>query len=207
MGESFLTVEGLSGVPRIVSTISTLLQRVTDQNDTLASTRRQVPPSPPPPRYAVAFYALEKPEITIRCYLDRIFQFAHCSPSCYVVAYIYLDRFLNFHPSIAIDSFSVHRFLITAVLTSVKFMEDRCYNNAYFARVGGISLDEMNYLEVDFLFGLRFNLNVTPVIFSSYCSFLDKEMNLSTPTIPPRLHCFPSEEESSSSCKQQQLIV
>ncbi|XP_020586229.1 cyclin-P4-1-like [Phalaenopsis equestris] len=198
--------ESVAGVPPVVTTISTLLQRIADQNDALAAGRCNMPSQPPPPA-AVAFCAFEKPDISIRCYLDRIFQFAHCSTSCYVVAYIYLDRFLSFHPSFAIDSFNVHRILITAVLTSVKFMEDRCYNNAYFARVGGVSLHEMNYLEVDFLFGLRFKLNVTRDMFNSYCSYLEREKNLTNPKIPPRLHCFPSEEESSSSCKQQQLIV
>ncbi|ONK64453.1 uncharacterized protein A4U43_C07F26150 [Asparagus officinalis] len=43
----------------------------------------------------------------------------------------------------------------------------RYYNNTYFAKVGGICLMEMNYLEVDFLFGVGFELNVTPVTFNS----------------------------------------
>ena len=69
----------------------------------------------------------------------------------------------------------------------------RCYNNAYFARVGGISLVEMNYLEVDFLFGIAFDLNVTPAAFASYCSVLQSEMAYLDPPAPvdaPRLHCY-----------------
>ena len=52
----------------------------------------------------------------------------------------------------------------------------RCYNNAYFAKVGGISLPEMNYLEVDFLFGVGFDLNVSPETFGHYCAILQSEM-------------------------------
>jgi hypothetical protein len=73
----------------------------------------------------------------------------------------------------------------------------RCYNNAYFARVGGISLVEMNYLEVDFLFGIAFDLNVTPAAFASYCAVLQSEMayldDAPAPVVeaPPRLHyCY-----------------
>jgi hypothetical protein len=75
----------------------------------------------------------------------------------------------------------------------------RCYNNAYFARVGGISLVEMNYLEVDFLFGIAFDLNVTPAAFASYCAVLQSEMAYlddapaPAPVVeaPPRLHyCY-----------------
>jgi hypothetical protein len=61
----------------------------------------------------------------------------------------------------------------------------RCYNNAYFARVGGISLVEMNYLEVDFLFGVAFDLNVTPAAFASYCSVLQSEMAYLEPPPAP----------------------
>jgi hypothetical protein len=65
------------------------------------------------------------------------------------------------------------------------FVRCRCYNNAYFARVGGISLVEMNYLEVDFLFGIAFDLNVTPGAFASYCSVLQSEMAYLDPPPAP----------------------
>lgn len=52
----------------------------------------------------------------------------------------------------------------------------RYYNNAYYAKVGGISMAEMNFLELDFLFGLGFQLNVTPTTFHTYCAYLQREM-------------------------------
>ncbi|KAK8944740.1 Cyclin-P4-1 [Platanthera zijinensis] len=191
-------------VPHFIYTFSSLLQRVADCNDALsvANCHRL-----PPPAAASAFSAVAKPEISIPCYLERIFHFARCSHSCFVVAYIYLNRFLRLHPTFCIDSLNVHRLLITAVLTAVKFMDDRYYNNAYFAKVGGISLTELNYLEVDFLFGLRFRLNVTPTVFESYRSILERESNIVSPRIPPRLNFLLGEEESSSSCKQMEIIV
>ncbi|CAN6294244.1 unnamed protein product [Urochloa humidicola] len=186
-------------VPRVVSILSALLQRVAERNDAAAAAEagalavaaetaeeaRRRPVS--------AFQGLTKPAISIGGYLERIFRFASCSPSCYVVAYIYLDRFLRRRPALAVDSFNVHRLLITSVLTAVKFVDDICYNNAYFARVGGISLVEMNYLEVDFLFGIAFDLNVTPAAFASYCAVLQSEMAYLDPPSPvdaPRLHCY-----------------
>lgn len=50
----------------------------------------------------------------------------------------------------------------------------RCYNNAYYAIVGGVSTLEMNKLELDFLFNLDFRLHVTPQIFAKYCMQLEK---------------------------------
>ncbi|KAJ6853504.1 cyclin-P4-1 [Iris pallida] len=206
-------VEDPHATPRVVSILSSLLERVAEHND--RSARRKPSASATLQAQAVsAFQGLSKPAISVRAYLERIFRYANCSPSCYVVAYIYLDRFVHRHPAVLIDSFNVHRFLITSVLTAVKFMDDIYYNNAYFAKVGGVSLMEMNYLEVDFLFGVGFELNVTPVVFTSYCSILQSEMYSECPPPPPpppppRMLCSLLSEEESSSCqqKQQQLAA
>ncbi|KAJ1296218.1 hypothetical protein BS78_01G282900 [Paspalum vaginatum] len=183
-------------VPRVVSILSALLQRVAERNDAAATAEHRAADPAGRRRPVSAFQGLTKPAISVGGYLERIFRFAGCSPSCYVVAYIYLDRFLRRRPALAVDSFNVHRLLITSVLTAVKFVDDICYNNAYFARVGGISLVEMNYLEVNFLFGIAFDLNVTPAAFASYCAVLQSEMAYLDPPAPLDLqearlhHCY-----------------
>uniref|UniRef100_A0A0E0MAU2 Cyclin n=1 Tax=Oryza punctata TaxID=4537 RepID=A0A0E0MAU2_ORYPU len=202
-------VEAAAAVPRVVAILSSLLQRVAERNDAAAAAgEADVPMRRQEEAAAVsAFQGLTKPAISIGGYLERIFRFANCSPSCYVVAYIYLDRFLRRRPALAVDSFNVHRLLITSVLTAVKFVDDICYNNAYFARVGGISLMEMNYLEVDFLFGIAFDLNVTPAAFASYCAVLQSEMAYleQPPAVDlPRLHCCPSDQDDAGCHHKQQ---
>ncbi|KAK1696115.1 hypothetical protein QYE76_012812 [Lolium multiflorum] len=231
--------EDQEAVPRVVSILSALLERVAERNDVVAAVERRIREEDEhdvdddqeedvkktkKKKAVSAFQGLTKPAISVGGYLERIFRFAGCSPSCYVVAYIYLDRFLRRRPALAVDSFNVHRLLITSILTAVKFVDDICYNNAYFARVGGISLMEMNYLEVDFLFGVAFDLNVTPATFASYCSVLQTEMAyLEHPppspidTVSPRLmqHYLPEQDQvdatAATSChrhKQQlQLTV
>ncbi|KAJ8632003.1 hypothetical protein MRB53_025339 [Persea americana] len=191
-------------MPKVITFLSSLLQRVSESND---SNRRFEPQ-----RISV-FHGLTRPTISIQSYLERIFKYANCSPSCYVVAYIYLDRFTQRQPSLPINSFNVHRLIITSVMVAAKFMDDIYYNNAYYAKVGGINIVEMNFLEVDFLFGLSFHLNVTPTTFHTYCCYLQREMLLeSPPPINPaialqslKLQCCFSEEESST--QKQQLTV
>ena len=58
--------------------------------------------------------------------------------------------------------------VITAILLAAKFFDDAYYNNAYYAKVGGVLVSEMNGLEVDFLFRINFSLHVTPELFSKY---------------------------------------
>uniref|UniRef100_A0A0A9E1A8 Uncharacterized protein n=1 Tax=Arundo donax TaxID=35708 RepID=A0A0A9E1A8_ARUDO len=77
-------------------------------------------------------------------------------------------------------------------------MDDIHYNNAYFARVGGVEVAEMNGLELELLFALRFRLNVTPGTFARYCAALEGEMAVSAvegPVPPQPRASTPPEEE------------
>ncbi|KAF4364962.1 hypothetical protein G4B88_021779 [Cannabis sativa] len=195
----------------LITFLSSLLQRVSESNDINCQFQAQ--------KISI-FHGLSRPTITIQSYLERIFKYANCSPSCYIVAYVYLDRFAQKQTSLPINSFNVHRLLITSVMVAAKFMDDMYYNNAYYAKVGGISTKEMNFLEVDFLFGVGFQLNVTPTTFQTYCCYLQREMLLMQP--PPQLTtsslitsgkslnlhlCFNEDQDQSSHQTQQQLAV
>lgn len=63
---------------------------------------------------------------------------------------------------------NVHRVVITAILLAAKFFDDAYYNNAYYAKVGGVLVSELNGLEVDFLFRINFSLHVQPEVFEKY---------------------------------------
>ncbi|XP_039001394.1 cyclin-U4-1-like [Hibiscus syriacus] len=189
-----VTNEAKDTVPRVICFLSSLLERVAESNDRCRLFQLQK---------MSFFHGTTRPTISIRSYLERIFKYANCSPSCFVVAYVYLDRFVQMQPSLPIDSYNVHRLLITSVLVSAKFMDDMHYNNAYYAKVGGISTAEMNLLELDFLFGLSCQLNVTPTTFHTYCTSLQREMwmQIQSPLQhfpqPVRIHCCLNEDESN----------
>ena len=57
---------------------------------------------------------------------------------------------------------NVHRVVITSIMLAAKFFDDQYFNNAYYAKVGGVPPTEMNSLEVEFLFRINFSLHVTP---------------------------------------------
>lgn len=52
----------------------------------------------------------------------------------------------------------------------------RHYNNAFFARVGGVTNAELNKLELELLFQLDFGVTVSSQVFETYCQHLEKEM-------------------------------
>lgn len=120
------------------------------------------------------FHGLRAPTLSIRCYIDRIFKYFGCSPSCFVIANIYVDRFLKCM-EIQLTSLNVHRLLITSIMLAAKFIDDSFFNNAYYAKVGGISTTELNKLEMKFLFSIDFRLQVNIQTFGRYCYQLEKE--------------------------------
>ncbi|XP_022863230.1 cyclin-U4-1-like isoform X2 [Olea europaea var. sylvestris] len=160
-------------MPKLITFLSSLLQRVAESNDVNQILQSQ--------KLSV-FHGLSRPNISIQSYMERIF-----------------------------------KLLITSVMVAVKFMDDVYYNNACYAKVGGISTTEINFLEVDFLFGLGFHLNVTPTAFYKYSSYLEREMMMLQPHInmsesslfigvSSKRHLSFSEDESPHH-QQQQLAV
>ncbi|KAJ1971315.1 Pho80p cyclin [Dimargaris verticillata] len=62
---------------------------------------------------------------------------------------------LTFH----ISSLTVHRFLITATVVAAKTICDFYCKNSHYAKVGGITLHEMNSLELELLGALRWKVS------------------------------------------------
>ena len=51
----------------------------------------------------------------------------------------------------AVTSLTVHRLVITAVMLAAKLMDDKYYNNAFYAKIGGITTSELNHMELEML--------------------------------------------------------
>ncbi|KAJ7540951.1 hypothetical protein O6H91_10G038000 [Diphasiastrum complanatum] len=76
-----------------------------------------------PPKLTL-FHGLRAPTIDIKSYLERIFSYADCNPSCFVVAYAYIDHFLEKQLDMLITHFNVHRLLFTNIMVAAKVLDD-----------------------------------------------------------------------------------
>ncbi|KAL3516095.1 hypothetical protein ACH5RR_022997 [Cinchona calisaya] len=155
------------GPPRILSILASTLEKTILKNEKLLkeSNEKEV---------ITIFHGSRAPALSIRQYIDRIFKYANCSASCFVVTYIYMERFLH-RTNGYLTSLNVHRLLITSFMLAAKFVEDECYNNAYYAKVGGISTSEINRLEMKLLVAVDFRLHVSIETFDRYCFQLEEE--------------------------------
>ncbi|GLD93670.1 hypothetical protein PINS_up002275 [Pythium insidiosum] len=113
------------------------------------------------------FEAFRAPGISIRDYLLRIHKYASCSPECFVLALVYIDR-LHQLQNFVLTELNVHRVVITSVVLAAKFFDDHYFNNAYYAKVGGVPCSEMNELEVEYLLLINFSLHVCTDTYTHY---------------------------------------
>lgn len=142
----------------IVRVLAAVLDRLVGANAPLARAD---------PGQVTKFHALKAPRIGILQYLERIHKYASCSAECFILALIYIDRLIQ-RNNFLLTELNVHRVVITSVLLAAKFFDDAYYNNAYYAKVGGVLVSEMNSLEVEFLFRINFSLHVSPDLYGKY---------------------------------------
>ncbi|EGZ15376.1 hypothetical protein PHYSODRAFT_546165 [Phytophthora sojae] len=93
--------------------------------------------------------------------------YASCSPECFVLALVYMDR-LHQMQGFVLTELNVHRVVITSVVLAAKFFDDHYFNNAYYAKVGGVPCPEMNELEVEYLLLINFSLHVSSETYARY---------------------------------------
>lgn len=170
--------------PGILALITSALEAVVEHNEAAAAAAAMTTTTSgafgdgaatgsPPPAAAgdrlSAFHGLRPPPISIEDYVTRIFKYAKCSPACFVHAFAYLDRLARRDPGCYQPTpLSVHRLFLTAVMLAAKFTDDHYYTNGFYAKVGGLSVRELNALELLMLKQLDFRLFVSAELFHSY---------------------------------------
>ncbi|CEP17459.1 hypothetical protein [Parasitella parasitica] len=138
-------------VDSLVDIVADLLDSIIETNDRLISNNATV----------THFHSRTIPNIAVRPYLVRILKFTPFSNEVLLCLLIYFDRMVKFKKTrYAVNSYTVHRLLITGIVVASKFTSDVFYPNSRYAKVGGIPLCELNQLELEFLFLCNFDLHV-----------------------------------------------
>lgn len=129
------------------------------------------------------FQSSYAPGITIISYLERINKYAKCSPNCFIAALIYIDRLVELK-NVVLTELNIHRLIITSILLSTKFYDDEFYKNSFYGKLGGISTEEMNSLESEFLQLIGFRLYISQDVFEKYQRELQ---SFGASGVPPQL--------------------
>ena len=119
------------------------------------------------------FDSMQVPGISVKDYLERINNYSECSDSCFVLAFIYIDRILQANPGFVVTKRNIHRLILSAVTLAIKYSDDLYASNATYAKIGGISLEELNLLEAYTLMLLCYNLYVDAELYFQYAQELE----------------------------------
>ena len=75
---------------------------------------------------------------------------------------------------ITINSRTVHRLILSAVLVAHKCSQDICYNNQHFSGLTGVRLENINQMEIEFLYIIDYKLHVCEQELEAYAQAVDR---------------------------------
>ena len=113
------------------------------------------------------FHSLKVPSISVESYVLRIKKYFQCSYECFVCSLAYIDLMIQ-NPHFVLNAYSIHRTILTTLVEAAKFYDDSFFNNELYARIGGVPVDEMNSLELEFVFLINFSLLITPEVYQKF---------------------------------------
>lgn len=117
-------------------------------------------------------------DVSPGAYLKCLLKSFETSPGVMVMTLIYVERLLagieneykaaGGQDTILFTSFNAHRMILTTFLVAQKYCEDRNYRLESIARVGGVSKEELIFLEKEFLNFIDYQLYVDEDTFNEY---------------------------------------
>lgn len=140
----------------------------------------------------LAFHGTNVPGITLQAYLTRVLKYCPVTNEVFLSLLVYFDRIAKRVNNLktdkneggtpsedgeqlfVMDSYNIHRLIILGITVSSKFFSDIFYKNLRYAKVGGLPLEELNYLELQFLLLLDFKLMISVEDLQNYGDLLLK---------------------------------
>ena len=116
------------------------------------------------------------PSISIKDYLERLYKYTKINASTIVMILIYIDRFCNINKC-KLTYPIIHKLILSSMVVAVKFNEDEYFPMKFYAKLGGISLIELNFLEFYFISLINFNLFIKKELYDKYNDYISSADN------------------------------
>lgn len=185
-----LSPQGTDSMADMVRIVGTVIKEELLSNASLAD-----PLSGCTPVHAVAL-----PPIDVDAYASLLYQTSGCSASCFVLAWVYIQRTASLCSALVLRPLTAHRLLLTAVCIANKWVDDKPLSTQAWAAVGGVSVAEMQRLETWFCAFHNFSFFVSEAAFDGACSKLSlpaavaqKRVNVESTVQAPAPLCAPVE--------------
>ncbi|KAF8458472.1 cyclin-domain-containing protein [Terfezia claveryi] len=137
------------------------------------------------------FWSKSVPEIPIEDYIFRIHRFCPMSTAVYIAASVYLHRLAVVDRILPITRYNVHRLVLASLRVASKACEDLSHSHKRFAKVGGLSENELSRLEVSFCFLVNFELQISKSVMDRQVAALRNiaatQVMMGKPALQPRM--------------------
>ena len=110
-------------------------------------------------------------DVTLEYFFGRIKKYTKIEKSTLIIILIYADRICT-TSGIILNPHNIHRIILGCLLLAVKYNEDLYFSNEQYAKIGGVSLKELNELEYFSFQLLDFNLYISDDIFQKYYNYI-----------------------------------
>ena len=145
----------------MIEKISILLSDICDENAKLYKTENN--------QYIKPFLSKNIPQISINDYIERLYKYNKINTSTIILILIYIDRICN---KFKLTYFNIHKLILASMIIAIKYNEDEYYSTQFYAKLGGVSIAEINSLEYYFLKLIKYNLFVTEDLFNKYNDYI-----------------------------------
>ena len=139
--------------------ISSILTEISGQNSNI-----EYNPEDP-------FSTVTPPNVKLQYFFSRIKKYARIEKSTLIIILIYADRMCT-TSGIILNPYNIHRIILGCLLLAIKYNEDVYFTNEHYAKVGGISVKELNNLEYFSFQLIDFNLYISDDIYDKYLKYI-----------------------------------
>ena len=99
-------------------------------------------------------------------FIERIVNYLHIDNTLLVLSMMILDKILS--NKFILTENNAHKMIFMCFMETQKFYEDESYKNKDYARVCGVSIDELLLMEVSFMEIINFNLYIKDEDYQNY---------------------------------------
>ena len=145
----------------VISEISNVINMIIRQNNTDKI-----------PNVTNCFSAQIPTEITVSIYIERLLKHFKIEGSTLIHSLIYFDK-VSKKEDFKLSIKNFHLCFLMSLVIATKFNEDINFKNNYYAKIGGITLEKLNRLEMIFLNTIDFSLFVTKEEYNHFSNYLN----------------------------------
>lgn len=117
------------------------------------------------------FSSKSPPNVTLQYFFGRFKKYTKIEESTLIIILIYADRMCS-TSGIILNPHNIHRIILGCLILAIKYNQDLYYTNKEYAKIGGVSLQELNRLEYLSSELINFNLFISEDLYQKYLKYI-----------------------------------